>query len=327
MVISYFEPTKSRDGGWVPGVKPKEEIHLDAYFAGIRDGKWEDVVLDIRAGRKKKEQAPGVTPSGLFPYRSAGSLSAHSSMIAIDFDHKDNGDDFPAELVAADPYIYCLHRSISGMGWVAYVKIDGNRHADAYLALEKHFADAYGAIADPSGKDVCRFRFVSHDPELVINPHAKVWKKYIPKKQVMPTGKTYVYTDNDVEHCINQLRGKGIDITDSYHDWVSVGMAFAKEFGERGRQYFHDVSSVSTKYDHAKCDKKYDNLLKTNRGAVGIGSFFWLCALNGLETKTPRTAHIERVATMQRKVVGSNGGHIDPQAAAASTKTCARGGR
>lgn len=312
MNISLFLPNNNK-----PGVKPKEELAYESYFAYIRDGKWEDVVLDIRAGRKEKVCAPGVTPSGTFSYRSSGNLIQHSGVIALDFDAKDN-EVFPADEIATSPYVWAMHRSVSGFGWVVYVKIDPDRHSDAFLALEKHFANEYKAIVDPSGKDVGRFRFVSHDPELFHNAQARTWKKYLPKKTIMPRGKVYVHTNNDIEHIINQVRARGIDITSEYSDWIKIGMGLANQYGEQGRKYFHQISSVSSKYDQADCDRKYTNLVKTNRGQVGIASFFWIAQLAGIQIKTDRTVHVERVAKMQRRVIGTNGGHKDKDAAKAA---------
>jgi len=318
-MISYFLPYKNREGKDTPGVKPSEDMTYESYLAYIRDGKWGEDVLNVRAGRKEKTAVPGVTPSGAFSYRATGSLVAHSGVIALDFDAKDN-EYFPADEIAMDAYVYAMHRSISGYGWVVYVRIDPDRHADAFLALEKYFANQYQVVVDPSGKDVCRFRFVSYDPDLFQNPSAKTWKKYLPKKTVMPSNKVYIHTENDVEHCINQLLQRGLNIAEEYHDWIRLGMAFAGAYGEQGREYFHKVSSLSHKYDREKCDRKYSNLIKTSGGRVTIASFFWLCQMAGINIKTERTTHIERVAKMQRRVVGKSGGHQDLNGAGDSAR-------
>lgn len=318
MNISLFLPSESK-GGPVPGVKPKSDMPYETYFTYIREGKWEDAVLDVRAGRAPKTSVPGVTPSGTFSYRSAGNIIQHSGVIALDFDAKDN-EVFPADEIAASKYCWAMHRSISGFGWVVYVKIDPDRHADAFLALEKHFANEFQVVVDPSGKDIGRFRFVSHDPDLYHNPQAAVWRRYLPKKSVMPAGKVYIHTDNDIEHVINQIRAKGLDLTNEYHDWLSIGMGLASGLGEGGREYFHQISSVSAKYDRDKCDQKYTNLVKTASGRVSIASFFWLAQMAGVEIKTKRTEHIERVAKMQRRVIGTNGGHQDKEAATVAAK-------
>lgn len=316
--ISYFKPANGR-----PGTKPDSDLSYESYFAYIRDGHWQDDVLNVRAGRREKASVPGVTPSGKFTYRNKDGLIEHSGVIALDFDAKDN-EYFPADEIAADQYTFGMHRSISGAGWVVYVKISPDRHSDSFLALEKYFANQYQVVVDPSGKDVGRFRFVSYDPELYHNPGARIWKRYLPKKTIMPVNRVYIYTENDVEHCINQIRSKAINIADEYHDWIKIGMALAGAYGEQGRDYFHQISAISSKYDRDKCDKKYTNLIKTTGGRVGIASFFWICQQAGIEIKTKRTQHIERVAKMQRRVVGANGGHATKDAAADAAKRTLR---
>ena len=318
MNVSLFLPFKSKEG-YKPGIKPKAELPCETYLEYVREGKWEQVVLNYRAGRVEKVSIPGVTPSGTFSHRAAGNIIHHSGIIALDFDAKDN-EDFPADEIATSRFCWAMHRSVSGFGWVVYVKIDPERHLDAFLALEKHFANEYKVVADPSCKDVSRLRFVSYDPDLYLNTQAAVWKKYLPKKTVMPRGKYYVHTNNDIEHVINQIRAKGIDLTNEYHDWLKIGMGIASAYGENGREYFHQISSVSSKYNQQECDRKYTNFTKTNNGSVSIASFFWLAQLAGLDIKTKRTKHVERVAKMQRRVVGVNGGHKDKEAAAEAAK-------
>lgn len=318
MQISVFTPQKNKEGRYVPGLKPCARITFEEYLDRIRDGHWQDTVLQYRAGRIEKTQSEGVTPSGVFSYRSAGNLEEHSGIIALDFDAKDN-DYFPHDEIAVDNYVLAMHRSISGKGWVVYCRIDPLKHLESFQGLERYFANKYQVILDPSGKDVSRFRFVSYDPELHHNPMARVFKKYLPKRKQVPV-KTYVHTSNDIDHIINQITNRGINIADEYSDWVKIGMAFASEYGESGRDYFHAVSSVSTKYTREEADKKYSNFIKTGRGQVNIASFFWLAQQANVQIKTPRTAHIERVAKMRRKVVGQNGGHASNEEAKQEAK-------
>ncbi len=313
MQISYFTPIATKSGN-VPGVKPELELAFDSYLHKVREGFWQDIVLAVRTGKASKLDAPGVTPSGTFSQRSGAGLKRHSGYMALDLDKKDN-DYIGMDEICADPYTYAAHKSISGEGVVVYVKIVPERHADAFLAIEKYYADKYHLVLDASGKDVTRFRFVSYDPELWINPGAKTWKTYLQKKQIQPTGKTYVHTVSDVEHVLNQIEYKRVNLADSYHDWIKVGMAFASRYGQQGRDYFHQVSALSSKYDREATDKKYDALLRGGNKAVGIASFFWLAQQHGLEVKTPRTAHIQQVASMQKRAVGTSGGAPSLQAA------------
>lgn len=67
-----------------------------------------------------------------------------------------------------------------------------------------------------------------------------------------------------VEELVDALTQRGICITEDYNDWIKVGFALADSFGEGGRALFHRLSSLSSKYDHAQCDKKYENCLRSS---------------------------------------------------------------
>lgn len=54
---------------------------------------------------------------------------------------------------------------------------------------------------------------------------------------------------------------KKIDITEEYGDWIFVCSIIAMNFGEDGRNLFHDISQYYPSYDENECDRKYDELL------------------------------------------------------------------
>ena len=70
---------------------------------------------------------------------------------------------------------------------------------------------------------------------------------------------------------INQNR---IDITYGYNEWFSIGCALKSEFGEAGREYFHQVSQFNDKYSFRETDKKYDSIMRSNGTGITIGTFF-----------------------------------------------------
>lgn len=307
-----------KQGRFVPSTKPNENIDFEEYQHRIKNRFWEDAVINVRSGRWEKIQAPGVTPSGTFEYRNVKGIVNHSGVIAIDIDAKDNPD-ISIDQVAADPFMMFFHESISGNGgYVGYVKIDPERHLDAYLGLEKYFANEYHIILDESCKDVSRYRFVSFDENAYYNPNSKIFKKYLPKKKVAPQ-RTYVHTDDDLGFIFEQIKDRGINICEDYADWVKVGMGLANSLGESGRDKFHFISSFSTKYSEKECNKSYDGFLKRGRNDNSIASFFYLCQQQGIKIKTAKTEQIERVAKLRRKSAGKNGGIKNPKEGAIKT--------
>ena len=299
---------------WVPANKPTENIDFEELINRIKTGYWEDPVLNFRAGRIQKIQAPYATPSGTFEYRNIKGLINHSGILVIDIDSKDN-QEINIDEIAADEYIYAFHQSISGNGGYAlYVKIESERHFDAFLGLQKYFANKYHVIIDESCKDVSRARFVSHDPDAIIVPSAKIFRKYLPKKKIEPR-KTYIHTGDDMDFIMSQIKDRSINICEDYSDWVKVGMSLANDLGEGGRTHFHFISSYSTKYNDEATDKTFTGFLKRKRVESSIGSFFWMCEQNGIKIKTPKTENIERIAKMRRK----SGSIKDPKAGAIKT--------
>ena len=89
-------------------------------------------------------------------------------------------------------------------------------------------------------------------------------------------------TASRVEALIAALRASGADITADYNDWLKVGFALAGEFGEGGRGYFHDISSLYPGYDQDESDRKYDECLKSNQGKTDISTLFYLAKNQGV---------------------------------------------
>lgn len=320
MKISVFPEGyfSSKLGKFVPSTKPVEEIDFEDYIYRTKNKHWIDEVINVRSGRWEKVQAPGITASGTFEYRNVKGIIQHSGIMAIDIDAKDNPL-ISVDEVSADPHILAIHESISGNGgFVGFVKIEKERHFDAFLGIEKYFANKYHVIIDESCKDVSRFRFVSYDENVYYNPNSKVFKSYLPKKKVTPQ-KTYVHTDEDLGFIFEQIKDRGINICEDYADWVKVGMGLANTYGESGRDKFHFVSSFSGKYNHDTCDKTYSGFIKRASKGNSIATFFYLCQQHGIKIKTAKTEQIERVAKLRRKSAGKNGGLKDPREGAIKT--------
>ena len=100
-------------------------------------------------------------------------------------------------------------------------------------------------------------------------------------------------TASRVEALIAELRASGRDITADYGDWLKVGFALASEFGESGRRYFHEISSIYSGYERQECDKKYDQCLKTDNGKTNIATIFYLAEQQGV--RLPHQEHSSRL--------------------------------
>ena len=90
-------------------------------------------------------------------------------------------------------------------------------------------------------------------------------------------------SDSDrVQELITLLHQSGTDITNGYNDWLKVGFALAGAFGESGRSYFHDISSIYSGYDAREANKKYDECLRSENGRTDISTLFYLAKQAGV---------------------------------------------
>ncbi len=275
---------------------------------GVRTGKWQDIVLQVRATPdkeerdKKKKSAPLVTVSGQFTDRKDEALTAHSGFIAIDIDNIDNPEE-TKKLISSDSYVYAAFTSISGHGLCLIVKIDGTRHADAFNGIASYLYHTYQLIVDQSGKNVSRARFISYDPWIHINTKAILFKKYLAKPKERKLAKVAVIK-TDFDAMIAEMDRKGLNLCEEYSEWIQIAYALVSEFGEGGRDYFHTLSSHSSKYNSDDCNSQYTACLKNHSESKGkrstIATIYYHAKQNGIQAYSEQTKEILRAASSQR---------------------------
>lgn len=284
----------------VKHTKEGQTIPISAFLEGIRDGRWNNEIIDYRAGKKPKTSLPLVTVCGVFSERKITGLIEPSGFICIDIDNVDPNE--VKEQLCTDKHTYAAWTSVSGNGVAAIFKINPKRHADSFEGLSEYLFSNYQIIVDPSGKDVSRSRFVSTDHEIFINEGAAKFLQY-PKEKQLPVKKLpkTVYVQSDFDEIIATISQRGIDIVDSYLDWRNAAFALSDKFGEAGRHYFHTISNVSHKYSPEKCDRQYSACLNHKGSGITIASFYYLCKQAGISTISERTRTIGTAASHARK--------------------------
>jgi hypothetical protein len=142
----------------------------------ITGGKHAAVVARIRehaqAGRKAeaselKKTLPAFLFAGVFKSRCKDELEKHSGLLVLDFD--DCGTDRKEE-IAADPHVVLCFVSPSGNGLKVVVSIEADAalHGESFDAARAYFRDHFQLDADPTGRDLARMCFVSHDPGAIL---------------------------------------------------------------------------------------------------------------------------------------------------------------
>ena len=289
--------------------KQDRDIELHDFLRGVKNGQWQDQVLYIRTIKDKKarsaekQKCPLVTVSGSFTERKDAAIRKHSGFIAIDIDNIENAETVK-DIIKSDPYVYAAFVSISGNGLCLLIRIDGTRHADAFEGIATYLYDSYQLIVDQSGKNVSRARFISYDPDLYINEKAQQFKKY-PKKEKAQKVSRVVFVSSDFDAMIKQMYDRGVNICENYSDWVSTAYALISQFGGNGREYFHTLSSMSSKYNSADTDRQFDSCLRNSQSdkakKATIASIYFHAKQAGIETYSKKTKEIIRSASSQKR--------------------------
>ncbi len=281
--ISWF--TSMRD------VEPKDTTLGEFLAMGVE---YREQIERLRVCRNADEQKylkiqlPQATISGIFQgSRKADNLTAHSGLICVDIDAKDNPDvnDFAHlkenVLSRIDEVAYAAH-SVGGKGYFVILKLAyPGRHAAQFRELKKDFAK-FGIAIDGACSDVSRLRCLSYDEAPFINENASLYKgiEEEPKRIVQPFRPRYSFaddTDERVYMACMEIKHRHIDMTENYDDWINLGFSLAS-LGEEGREYFHIVSQQNPKYSQRETDRKFDGFLRGN-DRIGIGTFFHYCKL------------------------------------------------
>ena len=246
---------------------------------------------DANLKKQTKLSLPQATISGVFaPTRSAENLVKHSGLICVDIDRKDNlhitnFDTLITDVLShIEEVAYAAH-SVSGNGYFVIIPFEYPAHHKAqFEKLVRVFADM-GINIDRACGDVCRLRCQSYDIHQYVNMSAKPFTGIYQEPKPIRPSFNYDYNSIDTEDKVadlcREINQQHIDLTGTYDDWVKIGASLSS-LGESGRHSFHICSSQNSGYNATECDRKFDNLLRSNR-RIGIGTFFHYCKNAGLE--------------------------------------------
>jgi hypothetical protein len=175
----------------------------------------------------------------------------------MDFDKFESQSDAEKfrDKIAKDPYCFaafvsCRGKGVAAVFRVSFPKSNEDNHL-IYRALSEYCAANFDYIeSDPSCKDITRGRILSWDPGLKRKQlsETQTWDKRaapIPKKvqsDISKANATPVRFE-DLEYIIAQIENRNIPLCDTYSEYLSVAFAFAREFGEDGREYFFRITN------------------------------------------------------------------------------------
>lgn len=316
-IISFFNAPIYRT------IPPYANITLNQVYQAISGPYYKKLteklrlIFDEAENRKYKTQYfDFVTFSGTFSKRNIENLIQLSGLMVLDLDHLKDLDAIKLQLLK-DPFFETQLLFVSpngdGLKWILEIDINEKySHREWFDAISNYIKSSHGIEVDKTGSDVARACFLSFDPDAYLNPkHGRMnklfppeiylvnRKKFDPKtwlqntkknKTFKPTGFSSSATriHHNVDIVIRRIENYQIDITTNsheYNDWRNLGFAFADEFGEAGRQYFHRISRFYPDYDIKATDNQFDKCLQSNRKGITIKTFFGMARDAGLNIR------------------------------------------
>ena len=214
----------------------------------------------------------------------------------FDIDLKDNPEIVDASKLRDEikniSYVAFCGLSVSAKGVWGLVKVLSIKNYSLHFKQLVIDFKQRGIILDESkGGNPTDLRIYSYDPDAYIAVNFLLYErkfKAIPRRKIK-SDRFISDSDNStpkkVESLVNEIAVKSVDLAPDYETYIRLGFAFSNEMGENGRELFHKVCSVSSKYKVMDADKFYTNCLKSNNGRTTIATFFHLCKEAGLLNK------------------------------------------
>ena len=291
-------------------------------------GRYRQLLKEVEEGKATAKEASSYKTqhfdcacfSGTFNRRRDDRLIRHSGLLCLDFDHVGHHDVLCAlrTKLVADPHFTTRLAFVSpggeGLKWVIDIDTQRCGHRTWFKAVANYVAAAYGLEADRQCVNVSRCCFLPYDADCYVHPAVlgtaggggeedlgRPLEYFDPEawSRAGEGGGTFspMPTDghepaDDLDFLVRRLAEQGVCLTEDYHDWILAGFALANDLGQAGRQYFHELSRTSTKYEAGECDRKFDNLLGTHRQGIHLCTLFWMARNRGVDlrrTDSPRT--------------------------------------
>ena len=267
--------------------KKGKPIAMMEVLDAIKSGYWAEQVEAVRsakpdAAEKIKSRLPAITVAGVFKTRCKTGLDSSSGCLVLDVDDLATRAIAEAlrDALGRDPHVLAAFVSPGGLGVKAVVYIgtcaDDAEAKSAWRALAEYLQDAHEVETDPSGKDVCRLCFVSHDPGAVVNlgevraftARAEAAKPAAPK--VVNTSQSASIAP---DAAVIRSAVAVLDAGCSRADWLAIGCAIKNALGDSGFQIFDSWSATAPeKYDAGETRKLWNTIAAD--GGVTVGTLF-----------------------------------------------------
>lgn len=278
-------------------------ITLEDYLLRIRLGNHIQTVIEARKHEhgsdeydRLKSSLPVVTGSAIMRLgggKSAKNIQELNGLLWLDIDEGINQAQI--NKIKADKHTLVFHETIGGAPrFTSVIKININKFDESWLTAKDYYYTNFGVSIDESCKNKNRLRFLSHDPNPFFNEKASLFrarsiKKFEPPKKHLTR---YIFSENDFGNIINQITERGLNMAESYAEYVQIGMSLASHFGESGFEYFDAICQPSSKYNYKRGLRDYKGFCKNTDKRISIGTFYYLCKKENIELYSKRTIDI-----------------------------------
>jgi len=282
-------------------------------FVKVKSPEFEKIITTIRGIEDEDEQdklkaayLQSVTPSGIYSNRNQKDFIEHTGIICIDFDDIADLADFKQKILSdSEIETLLLFLSPSGAGYKWFVRIPKNvyTHISYFNAIKHYMKSTYDFEIDNQCKNISRGCYLSYDPDAYLNvdnpkelgsDFLDKWVPHVEEKSYDSSNKNYDSNLNikRVKSVVDQLIEHNINLTEDYEDWLNIGFSLC-QLDESGRDFFHQISKISSKYEANEVDAKYSSLLSNYNEEITLGTFFFLAEQYGVKPIVDKNKDID----------------------------------
>lgn len=254
-----------------------------------------------------KEQSACAILQGVNPDRKADTFESLARVLCIDIDatkpgEAPNGNEWVTDWnqvkkdLGALPWVAYAGISAGGCGVFLLIPIaldDAQSYAEYYNAWAYLLRKNFNLVTDPSCKNRNRLRYMTWEPDPVINHAALVWDKFLQAPQDW-RGTAQLATPcsldteqkNMVREAVEYCTRNGVNMAESYDEWLHLAAFFAHCWDDpEGAGLFHALAAQSPKYRTGENERKLRNLARMHPNPVKIGTFVKMCKDNGVPVR------------------------------------------
>lgn len=244
---------------------------------------------DKNAAKMKKSFPAFATCELLKRNTKVESLQLYDGYIIIDIDDIDHSKITElSDALKSEKHVVLFYISVSGNGLKVVHSTDYKDeepieyHRNAFLTLKDWYKTNHNVTIDEACKDYSRMSYLAHDENIFYQPRftpipIKTNSNQTIEKDVdtqlikIEPVKNAGAIVNDI-YCY--LDEKGLSITKSYNEWVSVCFALKFELAEEdAKKWFLKLSALDTEiYNEGKCDEKFESCKVTRAKSYNIGT-------------------------------------------------------